>query len=68
MLLWENQEQTVYQRKEIGPALLRAVMDRFSYEWQIELATDRTPKMVVFYRSMGFREMSEFRCCGFMKV
>ena len=34
---------------------------------QIELATDNTAKTVGFYKSMGFAEMSEIGCCGFMK-
>nr|MDY5755497.1 GNAT family N-acetyltransferase [Eubacteriales bacterium] len=57
-----------HQRKGIGSALLRAVLDKFSHVRQIELATDNTPKTIAFYMSMGFREMSEIGCCGFMKV
>lgn len=56
------------QRKGIGSALLQAVLDRFQHVRQIELATDNTPKTVAFYRAMGFREMSEIGCCGFMKI
>lgn len=57
-----------HQRKGIGSALLQAILDRYSRVRQIELATDNTPKTVAFYRSMGFREMSEIGCCGFMKI
>ena len=57
-----------YQRKGIGSALLQAILDRYSYVRQIELATDNTPKTIAFYKSMGFRELSEIGCCGFMKV
>lgn len=57
-----------YQRKGIGTALLRAILDRYSHVRQIELATDNTPKTIAFYKSMGLREMSEIGCCGFMKV
>lgn len=56
-----------HQRKGIGSALLQAILDRYSHVRQIELATDNTPKTIAFYRSMGFREMSEIGCCGFMK-
>ena len=56
-----------YQRKGIGSALLQAILDRYSHVRQIELATDNTPKTIAFYKSMGFREMSEIGCCGFMK-
>jgi len=57
-----------HQRKGIGSALLRALLGRYSHVRQIELATDNTPKTIEFYKSMGFREMSEIGCCGFMKV
>lgn len=57
-----------YQRKGVGTALLRAVLDRYSHVRQIGLATDNTPKTTAFYKSLGFREMSEVGCCGFMKV
>ena len=56
-----------HQRKGIGTALLKAILDRYNYVRQIELATDNTPKTISFYKSMGFREMSEIGCCGFMK-
>lgn len=57
-----------HQRKGIGTALLQAVLDRYSHVRQIELATDNTEKTIAFYRSMGFRELSEIGCRGFMKV
>ena len=57
-----------HQRKGIGSALLQAILDRYSHVRQIELATDNTPKTIAFYRSMGFREMLEIGCCGFMRV
>ena len=57
-----------HQRKGVGSALLQAVLDRYSHVRQIELATDNTEETVAFYRSMGFKEMSEIGCCGFMQV
>lgn len=57
-----------YQRKGVGTALLQAILDRYSHVRQIELATDNTEETIAFYRSMGFREMSELGGCGFMKV
>ena len=57
-----------HQRKGVGSALLQSILDRYSHVRQIELATDNTPKTIAFYKSMGFREMSEIGCCGFMKV
>ena len=55
------------QRQGIGTALLKAILDRYPDVRQIELATDNTPKTVAFYKSMGFSEMSEIGCCGFMR-
>lgn len=57
-----------YQRKGVGSALLQAILDRYSHVRQIELTTDNTPKTIAFYKSMGFRELSEIGCFGFMKV
>ena len=56
-----------HQRKGIGSALLQAILDRYSHVRQIVLATDNTPKTIGFYKSMGFLELSEIGCCGFMK-
>ena len=55
-----------HQRKGIGSALLKAVLDRYAGVRQIELVTDNTEKTVAFYQSMGFRELSELGCRGFM--
>ena len=55
------------QRKGVGTALLKAVLDRYPDVRQIELATDNTPKTVAFYKSLGFSEFSEIGCCGFMR-
>lgn len=56
-----------YQRRGIGTALLQAVLDRYSQVRQIELAADQTPESAAFYKSMGFLEMSEIGCCGYMR-
>ena len=55
------------QRQGIGTALLKAVLERYSNVRQIELVTDNTEKTVAFYRSVGFRPLPEFGCCGFMR-
>lgn len=57
-----------YQRMGVGTALLKAVLDRYNTVRQIELVTDNTEKTKAFYRSVGFRELSEIGCCGFMRV
>ena len=55
------------QRKGVGTALLKAVLDRYPDVRQIMLATDNTPKTMAFYKSLGFSEFSEIGCLGFMK-
>lgn len=57
-----------YQRRGIGSALLKEILSRYSHVRQIQLATDNTEKTKAFYRSCGFRELSEIGCCGFMKI
>ena len=56
------------QRQGVGTALLKAVLDRYSDVRQHLLTTDNTPKTVAFYKSLGFSELSELGCCGFMRA
>ena len=55
------------QRRGIGTALLKAVLDRYSAVRQIQLTTDNMPETVAFYKSLGFVDFSEIGCCGFMR-
>ncbi len=55
------------QRKGVGTALLKAVLDRYPDVRQIELTADNTPETAAFYKSSGFSEFSEIGCCGFMR-
>ena len=57
-----------FQRRGIGSALLQAVLNRYAGVRQIELLTDDTPETAAFYRSMGFRELTELGCRGFMRI
>lgn len=57
-----------FQRRGIGSALLQAVLNQYANVRQIELATDDTPKTTAFYHSMGFQELTELGCRGFMKT
>ena len=57
-----------FQRRDIGSALLRAILDRYADVRQIELVTDNTPETRAFYQSAGFQELYEIDCCGFMKT
>ena len=56
-----------WQRQGIGTALLKAVLDRYSDVRQIQLTTDNTPQTTAFYRALGFSELLEIGCCGFMR-
>ena len=56
-----------HQRRGVGTALLRAVLDRYAAVRQMALVTDNTPKTVAFYQSIGFKELSEIGCSGFMR-
>ena len=57
-----------YQQKGIGSALLQKILERYSMVRQIELVTDNDSKTISFYRSIGFREMLETGCVGFIKT
>ena len=56
------------QRRGIGSALLKAVLERYSHVRQIVLITDNTPETTAFYSSLGFMELSETGCSGFMRI
>ena len=56
-----------YQRRGIGTALMRAMMDRFANVRQFQLLTDDTEKTLAFYRSLGLHDLSSLGCRGFMR-
>ena len=56
-----------HQRQGVGTALLREILTRYRHVRQIALITDDTPKTISFYKALGFRELSETGCCGFMR-
>ena len=55
------------QRKGIGTALVKAVLERYPTVRQIELTTDQSPETAAFYESLGFSEFAKNGCRGFMK-
>ena len=55
------------QRKGIGTALVKAVLERYPTVRQIELTTDQSPETAAFYESLGFSEFAKIGCRGFMK-
>lgn len=56
------------QGKGIGKALIKAMLDSYPNVRQIQLTTDIDPKTIAFYKSVGFCELSEIDCCGFMRL
>ncbi len=56
-----------YQRRGIGTALMKELLDRFPHVYQIQLSTDDTEKTSLFYKSLGFMPLPEIGCRGFMK-
>ena len=54
------------QRKGVGRALIKEVINRYKNVRQIELVTDNTPLTTAFYKAMGFVELSKNGCCGFI--
>ena len=56
-----------FQRKGIGSALMKAMLERYAHVYQIELATDNTATTIAFYKSLGFHPLHEIGCCGFLK-
>lgn len=56
------------QRRGVGTALVRSVMDRYESVYQLQLATDRTEKTFRFYESLGFRSYRQWGCEGFMRM
>ena len=56
------------QGKGIGKALIKSMLDSYPNVRQIQLTTDIDPKTIAFYKSVGFSELSEIDCCGFMRL
>ena len=57
-----------HQRKGIGTALLKAVLEKYSGVYQIQLLTDDTEKTKAFYRSAGFYAASDMGCLSFVRM
>ena len=55
-----------YQRQGIGSSLIKEVLQRYDHVRQIQLLTDRTPKTQAFYEALGFVELNEFACSGYL--
>ena len=56
------------QRRGVGTALVRALLDRYASVRQIELLTDNTEKTKAFYRSLGFAPAEDIGCLAFIRM
>ncbi len=57
-----------YQRRGIGTALMKAVLEAYPDAYQTELATDDTEKTAAFYKSLGFAPLEDMGCRGFIRM
>ena len=60
--------QPEYQRKGIGSALLKCVLEAYKNVYQKVLLTDNTERTILFYKSMGFQMDTEIECRAFLKM
>jgi len=51
--------QPGWQRRGVGRALMKAVLDRYAHVMQMALLTDDGPEQLAFYRSLGFYNTRE---------
>lgn len=57
-----------HQRMGIGTQLMRAVMNRFSDVYQMELLTDDGSDACALYESLGFVRGDEMGCVSYVRV
>lgn len=57
-----------HQRTGIGTQLMRAVMERFSDVYQLELLTDDAPRTHAFYESLGLTSSDTMGCVAYVRV
>ncbi len=57
-----------FQRRGIGTALLREVIERFAHVRQLVLSTDSEERTLAFYSSMGFAPLDNIGCRGFTLI
>ncbi len=57
-----------YQRKGIGTALMKAVLEKYADVYQTILMTDDTERTNKFYSSLSFIPAGKFGCMAFVKI
>lgn len=55
------------QHHGVGTALVNRILERYKHVRQIQLTADCSPETAAFYRSVGFRDITEIGCSGFIK-
>ncbi len=56
------------QRKGIGTALLKSILEIYQNVYQKTLVTDNTEKTIQFYKSVGFKMDVDIECRAFIKI
>lgn len=56
-----------YQRKGVGTALLKHILQEYNTVYQKHLLTDHTEKTIQFYKSLGFVMDTDIECRAFSK-
>lgn len=57
-----------FQRRGIGTALAKNVIEKYADVYQMQLLTDNTEKTVAFYESLGFRAADKMGCTAFLRM
>lgn len=57
-----------FQRRGVGTALVRALLERYPDVYQTQLLTDCTETSARFYRSLGFVRAAEKGCEAFLRL
>lgn len=56
-----------YQRRGIGTALLKTILEEYRSVYQLHLLTENTEKTIAFYQSLGFVMDTDIECRAFSK-
>lgn len=57
-----------YQHQGIGTLLMKELLNRYRFVYQLELMTDNVPETVAFYKSLGFSAADECGCRAFIRM
>ena len=57
-----------FQRRGVGTALIRAVLEKYPRVYQTVLMTDDSPATAAFYGSLGFKSVQSMGCAAYLKM